>query len=57
LADGKKSSENTRKLGLKKSVKLSKHDPFKVLLDEKLIAKAFWECLKNDKNRRKTDSV
>ncbi len=29
-------------------MKLSKHDPFKVLLDEKLIAQAFWECLKEN---------
>lgn len=44
----KKSSENTPKLRLKKGVKLSKHDPFKALLDEKLIAQAFWECLKDN---------
>ncbi|MGC1878417.1 MAG: hypothetical protein WA678_03465 [Rhabdochlamydiaceae bacterium] len=36
------------KLRLKKGVKLVKHDPFKVLLDEKLIAQAFWECLKEN---------
>lgn len=36
------------KLSLKKGMKLSKHDPFKVLLDEKLIAQAFWECLKEN---------
>jgi predicted transcriptional regulator len=29
-------------------VKLAKHDPFKALLDEKLIAQAFWECLKEN---------
>lgn len=44
----KKSSENTQKLRLKKNVKLTKHDPFKALLDEKLIAQAFWECLKEN---------
>jgi DNA-binding phage protein len=44
----KESSENTPKLRLKKGVKLVKHDPFKSLLDEKLIAQAFWECLKEN---------
>jgi len=29
-------------------VKLAKHDPYKALLDEKLIAEAFWECLKEN---------
>jgi DNA-binding phage protein len=48
LSRRKKSSENTPKLRLKKGVKLSKHDPFKALLDEKLIAQAFWECLKEN---------
>jgi DNA-binding phage protein len=43
-----KFSENTPKLKLKKGVKLTKHDPFKALLDEKLIAQAFWECLKDN---------
>ena len=41
-----KSSGNTLKL--KKDVKLSKHNPFKVLIDEALIAQAFWECLKEN---------
>ncbi len=36
------------RLRLKKGVKLSKHDPFKALLDEKLIAQAFWDCLKEN---------
>ena len=36
------------KLRLKKGVKLAKHDPFKALLNEKLIAQAFWECLKEN---------
>ena len=44
----KKSSINTPNLRLKKGVKLSKHDPFKALLNEKLIAQAFWECLKDN---------
>jgi len=44
----KKSSENIPKLRLKKGVKLNKHDPLKTLLDEKLIAQAFWECLKEN---------
>lgn len=35
-------------LRLKKGVKLTKHDPFKTLLDEKLIAQAFWDCLKEN---------
>ena len=43
-----RSLENTPKLKLKKGVKLTKHDPFKALLDEKLIAQAFWECLKEN---------
>jgi DNA-binding phage protein len=46
----KKFLENTPKLRLKKGVKLAKHDPFKVLLNEKLVlvAQAFWECLKEN---------
>lgn len=44
----KKSLKNTQKLRLKKGVKLVKHDPFKTLLDEKLIAQAFWDCLKEN---------
>ena len=36
------------KLRLKKGVKLAKHDPFKALLNEKLIAQAFWECLRDN---------
>jgi DNA-binding phage protein len=43
-----KSSENTPKLKFKKGIKLPKHDPFKALLDETLIAQAFWECLKEN---------
>ena len=44
----KRSLENTQKLRLKKGVKLAKHDPFKSLLDEGLIAQAFWQCLKEN---------
>src|SRR3989304_2771244 len=44
----KKSLENMPKFRLKKGVELSKHDPFRTLLDEKLIAQAFWECLKDN---------
>lgn len=44
----KKSSESTSKLRLKKGVKLAKHDPFEALLDEKLIAQAFCDCLKKN---------
>lgn len=36
------------KLRLKKGVKLEKHDPFKTLTDEKLVAQAFWDCLKEN---------
>jgi DNA-binding phage protein len=43
-----KSLKNTSKLKLKKDVKLTKHDPFKMLLDEAIIAQAFWECLKDN---------
>jgi len=44
----KKISANIPKLRLKKSIKLAKHDPFKSLANEKLIAQAFWECLKDN---------
>lgn len=33
---------------LKKGLELAKHDPFKTLTDEHLIAQAFWECLRNN---------
>ncbi|MES2122103.1 MAG: hypothetical protein V4492_04915 [Chlamydiota bacterium] len=29
-------------------MRLAKHDPFKTLLDEQLVAQAFWECLKDN---------
>ncbi len=48
LTKHKKSSGNIPKLRLKKGIKLAKHDPFKDLLDEKIIAQAFWECLKEN---------
>lgn len=44
----KKFSANIPNLRLKKGVKLTKHDPFKTLMNEKLIAQAFWECLKDN---------
>lgn len=44
----KKFSANIPKLRLKKGVSLAKHDPFKSLTNEKLIAQAFWECLKDN---------
>lgn len=44
----KRFSANTSKLRLKKGIKLAKHNPFKTLLNEKLIAQAFWECLKEN---------
>lgn len=44
----KKFSANIPKLRLKKDIKLVKHDPFKSLTNEKLIAQAFWECLKDN---------
>lgn len=50
----KKSSTDTPTLKLKKGVKLTKHNLFKALLDEKLIAQAFWECLKENDPTIKT---
>ncbi len=44
----RKSFENVPRLRLKKHAKLAKHNPFKTLLDEKLIAQAFWQCLKEN---------
>ena len=44
----KKSLRRTPKLRLKKGVKIQRHNPFKTLLNEKLIAQAFWECLKDN---------
>ncbi len=38
----------TNKLRLKKGIKLTKHNPFKTLLDKKFIAQTFWECLNNN---------
>lgn len=48
LARRKKFLKNTQKLRLKKGAKVTKHDPFKALLNEKLIAQAFWQCLKEN---------
>ena len=46
----KKSSGNTPKktYRLKKGVTLPKHDPLKTLTNEKLVAQAFWECLRDN---------
>lgn len=33
---------------LRRGVRLPTHDPFKTLIDEKLVAQAFWECLRNN---------
>lgn len=43
----KKFLKATPKLRLKKGAKVSKYDPFKELSDEKIVALAFWECLKD----------
>jgi DNA-binding phage protein len=37
-----------KNLRLKKGVRLSKHDPLKTLTNERLVAQAFWECLRNN---------
>lgn len=47
-AKRKKSSDSAQKLRLKKGVNLTKHEPLKALLNEKLIAQAFLECLKDN---------
>lgn len=46
----RKSSENTPKkiYRLKKGMHLSTHDPLKTITNEKLVAQAFWECLRNN---------
>jgi len=46
----KKSSGNTPKktYRLKKGVQLPTHDPLKTLTNEKLVAQAFWECLRDN---------
>lgn len=33
---------------LKKGISLSKHDPLRTLTDERIIAQAFWECLRDN---------
>jgi hypothetical protein len=33
---------------LKKGITLPKHDPWKTLSDKKLVAQAFWECLRDN---------
>ncbi len=46
----KESSKNTRKktYRLKSGVHLPVHNPLKTLTNERLIAQAFWECLRNN---------
>ena len=46
----KKSSGNTQKkiYRLKKGVFLPEHDPLKTLTNERLVAQAFWECLRDN---------
>lgn len=44
----KKSSGSTRKLKLKSDTGLIEYSPTKELLDEKFIAVAVWDCLKNN---------
>jgi DNA-binding phage protein len=44
----KKSLADMPPLRLKKGATTTRHDPFKTLLNEKLIAQAFWECLKEN---------
>ena len=40
--------KNMSRVQLKKSVKVTPHDPIKELLNEKLIRDAIWECLQKD---------
>lgn len=44
----RKSLEEKRELKLKKNAKVKKFYPSKTLLDDKLIARAIWECLKEN---------
>lgn len=44
----KKSSEGKQKRKLKKGAKVKWHQPSRNLLNEKVIAKAIWECLKEN---------
>ncbi len=46
----KKSSESTQKktYRLKKGIHLSTHDPLKTLTNQKFVAQAFWECLRDN---------
>lgn len=50
LGKRRRSLRNTPKKThrLKKGVRLPAHDPSKTLLDEKLVAQAFWECLREN---------
>src|SRR5580704_6591848 len=44
----KKSLRSTSKMKLKKNAKVIEYSPTQELLDETFIAKAVWECLKNN---------
>lgn len=44
----KKSSKNTPKVKLKKNSGVVAHSPIDRLLDDDLIGRAIWECLKNN---------
>jgi DNA-binding phage protein len=46
----KKSSKHTSKKThrLKKGVRLAVHDPLKTLTNQKFVAQAFWECLRDN---------
>lgn len=48
LTKRRKSSKNTQKMKLKKDTGLKKYSPTQELLDEKFIALAIWDCLKNN---------
>jgi DNA-binding phage protein len=44
----KKSYGSTQKMKLKKNTRVIEYSPTQELLDEDFIAKAIWECLKNN---------
>ena len=48
LPQRKKSLKNTVKLKIKKSTGVITYGPTETLLDENLISRAIWECLKNN---------
>ena len=43
-----KRPRNPKIFKLKKGVKLTDYDPYKNIANEKFMAQAFWECLKNN---------